>query len=112
MQLCVSVEDQAQANARIPYLLQTPAAVRGISAEPLLAAVDLRKIVIKKSTDLGPDVSFDSLKGWNGGALRPDRCGLDWVIVGGESGRGARPMNPDWVRSLRDQSQRQKFHSS
>jgi protein gp37 len=73
--LGVTAEDQAHANERIPDLLVTPAAVRFVSAEPLL----------------GP-VSF-------GGMLRH----LDWIIVGGESGRGARPMHPDWVRAIREQ---------
>lgn len=78
--LGVSVEDQAAADERIPLLLNTPAAVRWISAEPLLGPIDLR---------------------WGG--LRPDRPRLDWVVVGGESGSGARPMHPAWARSLRDQ---------
>lgn len=72
----VSVEDQARADERIPLLLETPAAVRWVSAEPLLGRVDLR-------------------------AMKRD--GLDWVVAGGESGPGARPMHPDWARSLRDQ---------
>jgi protein gp37 len=75
----VSVEDQATADERIPLLLDTPAAVRWISAEPLLGPVTLHL----------PNYS----------ALR----GLDWVVVGGESGPGARPMHPDWARTLRDQ---------
>lgn len=76
-----SVEDQATADERIPHLLATPAGVRFVSAEPLLGRLDLE------------------------GYLADLECGprLDWVIVGGESGRGARPMHPDWVRSLRDQ---------
>ena len=81
--LGVSVEDQATADARIPPLLATPAAKRFISAEPLLGPVDL-------TPWLGDD-----------GALAP--LSLDWVIAGGESGPGARPMHPDWARSLRDQ---------
>ena len=75
--LGVSVEDQKRADERIPLLLETPAAVRFVSAEPLLGPVDF------------------------GEALDQ----IDWVIVGGESGPGARPMNPDWVRSIRDQCQ-------
>ncbi|MDE0458069.1 MAG: phage Gp37/Gp68 family protein [Chromatiales bacterium] len=68
-----SVEDQPTADQRIPLLTETPAAVRWISAEPLLAPIDLRG------------------------------AGLDWVVVGGESGPNARPMDPEWVRHLRDQ---------
>ncbi|WP_446807997.1 DUF5131 family protein [Methylomonas sp. 2BW1-5-20] len=81
----VSVEDQATADERIPLLLQTPAAVRWISAEPLLGPVDLR---FTNGLVHGCDAA-DYL--------------LDWVVVGGESGPNARPMHPDWARSLRDQ---------
>lgn len=80
--LGVSVEDQATANERIPALLETPAAVRFISAEPLLGSVDLTRLFHTPLDMAG---------------------GLNWVIVGGESGTGARPMHPDWARSLRDQ---------
>lgn len=78
-----SAEDQKWADIRIPALLNTPAAVRFVSAEPLLGPIDLAK----------------------GGLLARDEFdrGLDWVIVGGESGPGARPMHPNWARSLRDQ---------
>ena len=86
--LGTSVEDQKSANARIPHLLSTPAAVRFISAEPLLGPVDLRAVPIPADD------------GYDGATL-------DWVIVGGESGKGARPMHPDWVRSLRDQCGRE-----
>jgi protein gp37 len=79
--LGVSVEDQKRAELRIPALLDTPAAVRWLSCEPLLGPVDLRR------TD--KDALVDG--------------GLDWVVVGGESGRDARPMDPGWSRDLRDQ---------
>lgn len=82
--LGVSAEDQKRADLRIPALLDTPAAVRFVSAEPLLGPIDLH------GDPLGKDSVF-----WIGH--------LDWVIVGGESGPGARPMHPDWARSLRDQ---------
>ncbi|MFT3964092.1 DUF5131 family protein [Propionivibrio sp.] len=84
--LGVSVENQEIADARIPLLLETPAAVRWISAEPLLGAIDVERY----------------LEFYIGGSLH-DAFGLDWVVVGGESGPSARPMHPDWVRSLRDQ---------
>ncbi|MDR4483880.1 MAG: phage Gp37/Gp68 family protein [Nitrospirales bacterium] len=91
--LGVSLEDQKTADERIPLLLQTPAAVRWISAEPLLGPID---------------VDFDEMDI----ALEPDGAGttaiqgkIDWVVVGGESGPKARPMHPDWVRSIRDQCQ-------
>jgi protein gp37 len=104
-----SVENQATADERIPHLLQVPAAVRFLSMEPLLGPVDLTRIVTKPSTpqqrERGkPDVSFDAIgRGWFGGAGDPARIG--WVICGGESGPGARPLHPDWARSLRDQCQ-------
>lgn len=82
--LGVSAEDQKRADLRIPALLDTPAAVRFVSAEPLLGPIDLH------GDPIGKDSVF-----WIGH--------LDWVIVGGESGPGARPMHPDWARSMRDQ---------
>lgn len=86
--LGVSVEHQEAADARIPLLLQTPAAVRFVSAEPLLGRVDLHL----------PDQEAYPLK------MRPVAIQrIHWVICGGESGPGARPMHPDWARSLRDQ---------
>jgi protein gp37 len=97
--LGVSVESQKWADVRVPALLDTPAAVRWLSCEPLLGPVDL-------SRWLGVE-NFDSF-GWGEelGAALTGRVGggLGWVVVGGESGRGARPMHPDWARTLRDQS--------
>ena len=89
--LGVSVEDQETAIARIPALLETPAAVRFVSAEPLLGPIDLQKAAYAACRD--------SRGNWDLKAY------LHWVIVGGESGPGARPMHPDWTRSLRDQCQ-------
>jgi len=85
--LGVSVEDQRSANERIPLLLQTPAAVRWLSIEPLLDKVDLYE-------------AFPAL-----GCSNDERSLSDihWIVVGGESGAGARPMHPDWARRLRDQ---------
>ena len=87
--LGVSVEDQRAADERIPHLLETPAAVRFLSCEPLIGPVDLERWL----------VYYDSLYGEPWGS----RGDLHWVIVGGESGPKARPMHPDWARSLRDQ---------
>ncbi|PJN96670.1 phage Gp37/Gp68 family protein [Amaricoccus sp. HAR-UPW-R2A-40] len=97
--LGTSVEDEATADARIPHLLAAPAAVRFLSAEPLLGPVDLTEIAVPRP-DLRASVVLDVLRGWGGPINR-----LDWVIVGGESGKHARPMHPDWVRALRDQCQ-------
>lgn len=83
--LGTSVEDQKAADERIPHLLKCPAAVRFLSCEPLLGPVDLAYTCFN-----GAD-SFGSMPG------------IHWVICGGESGPNARPMHPDWARSLRDQ---------
>lgn len=87
----VSIEDQETADARVPVLLKSPAAKHWVSAEPLL----------------GP-VSFDSVPVGMFGALRPfGTVGvgprIDFCVVGGESGPKARPMHPDWARSIRDE---------
>jgi protein gp37 len=102
--LGVSTERQQEADERIPLLLQTPAAVRFISAEPLLGPIDL--MMLGKG---GPKVT-DALQGCVGQSIGDGEyegaqpgAKLDWVIVGGESGKDARPMHPDWARSLRDQ---------
>lgn len=117
--LGVSVEDQARANERIPALLQTPAAKRFLSCEPLLGPVNLRLL------ELGDEIYLDAISGAHHAtsspmhltdvlanmqsgadpfpALPPILPGIDWVIAGGESGPRARPAHPDWFRSLRDQ---------
>lgn len=89
--LGVPITNQSDANACIPGLLHTPAALRFVSCEPLLGPVDLKL-------------------GWNNDIARWDSKGrelplrrLDWVLAGGECGRDARPVHPDWLRSLRDQ---------
>lgn len=92
--LGVSVEDQKAADERIPLLLQTPAAVRFVSYEPALGPVDFRC------------VSFGG--GYNVNVLMRGRPfgeaeRLDWVIVGGESGPGARPLNVAWALDVAEQ---------
>lgn len=102
--LGVSVEDQATADERIPLLLDTPAAKRFISAEPLLGPVDLTPHLWGKAKpcDECPQDGDCGCGFYPRGAV-PNEPALDWIIVGGESGPNARPMHPDWVRSLRDQ---------
>lgn len=106
-----SVEDQAAAEARIPVLLELPARVRFLSVEPLLGPVDLRHVVIQHR---GLAFRIDAINGVRGylryrdgteglGADVWDAPVINWVILGGESGPGARPMNPHCVRSIRDQ---------
>lgn len=101
--LGVSVENQRYADERIPLLLKTPAAVRFISAEPLLSSLDLSKWL-----DTGYCVNCGDGQSFGRCCNEPvliDDPGIHWVIVGGESGPRARPCHPDWVRSLRNQCQ-------
>ena len=85
----VSVENQYWTDQRIPLLLETPAAVRFLSVEPLLHPIDLGRWLWESGPNDWPVASHE----------------LDWVIVGGESGPGARPMNLDWARSIVRQCQ-------
>lgn len=94
--MMTSVENQEYADRRIPELLKIPAARRGLSCEPLIGPLDLSVYLATCE--------------WCGGSLYGDHecydpAGIDWVIVGGESGHDARPMHPDWARALRDQCQ-------
>lgn len=102
----VSVESQKWADIRIPALLDTPAAVRWLSCEPLLGPINL----FSDEQDGCDSIGI----GWNhiGHSWLSDYgteydCehtpGIDWVVGGGESGHGARPMRLDWTRSLREQ---------
>lgn len=98
--LGVSVEDQKTADERIPLLLQTPAAKRFVSYEPALGPVDFHKWFWE-----GKQVCPCTVNGLAEYDYELREEGLDWVIMGGESGPGARPMHPDWARSVRDQCQ-------
>jgi protein gp37 len=99
--LGVSCENQAAADERIPFLLQTPAAVRFVSLEPLLSSVNLKPWINR--CFCGHDANF--APPWLHNNPTDHKAMLDWVIVGGESGLGARAMHLDWVRSIRDQCQ-------
>jgi len=104
--LGVSVENQQVADERIPLLLETPAGIRFLSCEPLLGPVDLNAVRRwgYPVNGAGEEVCYGSFAIWQEKPMRAKlRNGIDWVIVGGESGPGARPMHPDWARSLRDQ---------
>lgn len=106
--LGVSVEDQRRANERIRPLLNTPAAVRFLSMEPLVGPVDLNALVATaiKDPEKGDKITETCLYTLGQQpAILPahDTNKIDWVIVGGESGGKARPMHPDWVRYTRDQ---------
>jgi protein gp37 len=78
-----SVENQTAADERIPELMHTPAAIRFLSVEPLLGMTSIRRVIESELR--------------NGGGR------IHWVIVGGESGPGARPMHPTWARQIRDE---------
>lgn len=92
--LGTTVENQLWANKRIPTLLETYAKVRFLSCEPMLGPIDLSRWLLTRS-----EANATEKK-------------LHWVIAGGESGHGARPMRPEWVRYLRDQctESRVAFH--
>lgn len=102
VQLGVSIEDQPTADQRLPELLATRAAVRIVSAEPLLGPVDAGPYLTPSGI---PGNCFDIDGRWRHepGSCMYCRPKLDGVIVGGESGPGARPMHPDWARRLRNQ---------
>lgn len=101
-----SIVNQEEADRDIPKLLAVPAAKRFLSMEPLLGPVDLTRVVypaFKQKDENTPYVAYDTLRGH---MIGPDDVGLpklDWVIVGGESGPGARPMHTAWAQALRDQ---------
>ena len=95
--LGASVEDQKAADERIPELLKCPAAVRFLSVEPLLGPISLMDV---KANNGEHDYLIDCLNGLHGVSRGES---VDWVIVGGESGHGARPMHPHWAEYIRDQ---------
>lgn len=134
--LMISVVNQLEADRDIPKLLAIPARARGLSMEPLLGPVDMRRWLPAGRKAIGIDglpfiaplwyMTRCEHCGWTGSselciehryhddadAACPEckrfMAGnefpiLDWVIAGGESGAGARPLHPDWIRSLRDQ---------
>jgi protein gp37 len=113
--LGISAEDQPTFEERVRYLIQTPAAVRFVSLEPLLGSVDARRVRI--ASPKRPEGSIRPIADWvecdplgrtaidELGVQYSIKQGLDWVIVGGESGPGARPLNHRWVRDIRDQCQ-------
>ncbi|HUB88615.1 MAG TPA: phage Gp37/Gp68 family protein [Dyella sp.] len=105
--LGVSVEDQKAVDERIPLLLQCPAAVRWLSCEPLLGPIDLTRVqAIPHNAPwnaLSPNGCSQHAPGYCLGGCEWRWLPIDWVVAGGESGPGARPMHPDWARSLRDQ---------
>lgn len=105
--LGATIVNQEEADRDIPKLLATPARVRFLSMEPLLGPVDLARVHA-----IPHNAPVNVLKPQGCAQHAPGHCfgdchwrwrGVNWVIVGGESGPHARPMHPDWARSLRDQ---------
>jgi protein gp37 len=99
--LGATVVNQTEANRDIPKLLAVPARVRFLSVEPMLGPISLTEILVGGGHghhEFSPIITANVLK-----RASPDLPHIDWVICGGESGPGARPMHPDWARSLRDQ---------
>jgi len=92
----ITAENQDRLNERVPYLLRCPFVVRGVSIEPMLGAIDISAFYPPYDWGRFPD---------QGDGVTYPFDGLDWVIAGGESGPGARPMHPDWARGIRDQCQ-------
>ena len=92
--LGVSVENQEQADKRIPWLLKVPAAVRFLSVEPMLGPIELSEWMCTVRVEHNGDGDTQEV------ACKPD---IHWVIVGGESGTDARPCSLDWVRPLKQQ---------
>ena len=99
-----TAEDQKRADERIPILLETPAAVRFVSAEPLLSTIDF---TLRGIEGWDEDWKYDTLAGKEWASARDDSepasARIDWVIVGSESGPGARAMQTEWARSIVDQ---------
>lgn len=98
--LGVTAEDQKRADERIPHLLATPAAKRFVSIEPMLGETHLMQIAHENGN---PCHYYNAIDGYVIDGTQSETDRLDLVIVGGESGPGARPMHPDWARSIRDQ---------
>ena len=85
--LGVQIENQEQADVQIPFLLETPAVQRFVLCEPLLGKIDFTNLFMK----------------FSGSTETPDENWINWVIVGGANGKNAKPMHPDWVRSIKNQ---------
>lgn len=100
--LGVTAEDQARANNRVPYLLDTPAAIRFVSYEPAIAPIDFTRL---KNAEFGDQINaLTGIVTYGPGAQTHNRSDLikklDWVIIGGESGTAARPFDIEWGRDV------------
>lgn len=121
--LGVTVENQKRADERIPILLDIPAKVRFVSSEPLLEKINIEKylgecvsycheckdIVIPNYIHSPTDNEIDEVCGVCKSEFLDDLPGIDWIIVGGETGAGARYCAPDWIMKLEDQCHKNTF---
>ena len=98
-----SVEDQKTADMRIPHLLRIPAKVRFLSCEPLLEELDISPFLDPAGCACCGSECCRCLDKWPWDPGRNQYAEIHWVITGGESGLGARPMGNGWVQSIRDQ---------
>lgn len=98
--LGISAEDQATADERIPHLLECPAAIRFISVEPMLGPISFPAVCRTMPKGCWCNAHVSSV---DCSPIEPRPYPFHWVIIGSESGPGARPMDLDWVRSIRDQ---------
>ncbi|MBB4154134.1 protein gp37 [Sphingomonas jinjuensis] len=116
--LGATVVNQAEAERDVPKLLATPARVRFLSIEPMLGPISLEQAWYGENAldsecwgncgwcEKGYPPLWNCQRDWSGARYEAGarcRSGLDWIIVGGESGPGARPLHPDWARQLRDE---------
>jgi protein gp37 len=102
--LGTTCENQEEADRRIPHLLAAPVSVRFVSYEPALGPVNFAPWIGWKCCVTGARVGTDFTCGDCDPCIGAfGKTFLDWIICGGESGSGARPLHPEWLRSLRDQ---------
>ena len=102
--LGATVENQEEAERRIPVLLDVPARLHFLSCEPLLGPLNITSFDVSGDAAVTPLRAYteeEMTEMW--GEPMPAVPRIEWVICGGESGNRARPMHPDWARSLRDQ---------
>lgn len=101
--LGATVVNQAEADRDVPKLLAVPARVRFLSIEPMLGPINLYRVALAEGLDLCALRGLE--RPHETAAYRTPLGRIDWVICGGESGPKARPMHPDWARSLKQQCQ-------
>lgn len=96
----VSCSTQEDADKFIPILLNTPLAIRGVSAEPLLGDIDFTRLAMTGMEHINAMCGVQRVDTGKPSPKFQHCAKLDWIIIGGESGRNARPMHPDWARAI------------